>query len=131
MNWKIKHQEYEAVMRLSDAERYTYAVKRIAAWGRVWSVGNDQGWGLARDADGNDVVPVWPHHDFAKACCSDLWAAYRPMDIEVHDFLERWVPGMERDRRLVAVFQTQKSHGVVVTPASFRDAIQADLSLYE
>ena len=48
----------------------------------------------------------WPHPVFAEASAVAEWLGYKPRKIELDDWLEKWIPGMEEDRRMIAVFPT-------------------------
>ncbi len=129
--WSINEKEFQAVLALPDTRRYEYFVKRVADREEVWSLWND-GWLLAGDDQGNEIVPVWPHPTFAEACALEEWADSQPRAVEISAWLERWLPGMARDGRLVAVFPTPTVRsGVVVPPERFRDDLLEELSRYE
>jgi hypothetical protein len=123
--------EFESVLSLSGSERYRYFVKKVADWEAIWSLRTQEGWILAGDDQGNELVPVWPHERFAVACATGNWSDSEPVRIEISTYLERWIPGMVRDRRLVAIFPTPSDKGVVVTPERLRQDLEAELSLYE
>lgn len=124
MSWNLSEQEFEAIVSLPGAKRYSYFVKKIADWEEVWSLRNEDGWVLAAVPDGNEVVPVWPHERFAKACVEGDWQDCEPVAIELSAWLERWIPGMTKDHRQIAVFPTSQDKGVVVSP----ERLNADLS---
>jgi hypothetical protein len=60
--------EFESVLALSGSERYAYFVKRVADWAELWSLKTEDGWVLAGDDAGHELVPIWPHQRFAMAC---------------------------------------------------------------
>ncbi|MGV3719696.1 MAG: DUF2750 domain-containing protein [Actinomycetota bacterium] len=45
-------------------------------------------------------------------------------------WMERWLPGMERDGRWVAVFPTPANQGVVVEPSRLAEDLKARLAQY-
>jgi len=127
----MNDQEFEAVSNLAGNRRYAYAIKKIADWGIVWSLGADDGWVLAGDAEGSEVVPIWPHPQFAAACALGSWVGNAPRPIELAAWLEKWIPGMMRDQRRVAVFPTPTNKGIVVSATRLKDDLEAELSLIE
>jgi hypothetical protein len=131
MGWAMHDKEFESVLSLSGSERYAYFVKKAADWEEIWSLKTEDGWVLAGDDQGNELVPIWPHQRFAIACATGNWRGSEPAPIELSVYLERWIPGMLRDRRLAAVFPTPTDKGVVVTPERLREDLEAELSLYE
>jgi hypothetical protein len=131
MMWIMHDKEFESVLSLSGSRRYEYFIKKVADWETVWSLKNEEGWVLARDDQGHEVIPVWPHERFALACTAGNWAECEPSPIDIAAWLERWIPGALRDRRLVAVFPTPSDRGVVVSPDRLKEDLERELSLYE
>jgi hypothetical protein len=77
------------------------------------------------------MIPVWPHEKFAALCACDVWAGYVPKVIELDAWIERWIPGMMRDKRWVVVFPTPQNRGVAVDPTRISDDLQNELTNYE
>ncbi len=124
MSWNVSDQEFESVLFLPGAKRYSYFVKKVADWEEIWSLRNQDGWVLFADPAGSGVVPVWPHERFAQACSEGEWQDCQPVVIELSVWMERWIPGMMRDKKKVAIFATPQDKGVVVEP----DKLYVDLS---
>ncbi|BDI33920.1 hypothetical protein CCAX7_59710 [Capsulimonas corticalis] len=122
--------EFETVSALPFQERYAHFIKRVADHEHLWSLWND-GWVLAADNDRHEVVPVWPHERYAAACAIDEWAGHTPRAIDLDEWLEKWIPGLERDGRLVVVFLTPSSAGATVTPENMRQELEDELLWYE
>lgn len=119
-----------AVAALDAEERYGYFVRKVADFGQVWGL-FETGWATACDDAGRDAIPFWPEAEFAEACATGDWAQYRPKVIELHDFLEKWLPGMHRDGRLAAVFPTAANRGVFIEPPTVAQAIEAEMEELE
>ena len=130
MSWLMNEKEQEAVMSLSASERYSYSIKRIADWEEIWSLWAKDGWVLSEDNEGNKVIPVWPHEKFATACISGEWTNAKPRMIDLKGWMERWIPGMVRDQRLVCIFPTPRMNGVVVTPERLMNDLADELLKY-
>ena len=131
MTCVMHNKEFESVLDLPDACRYAYFIKRVADWEEVWSLAADDGWALAGDDQGRECIPVWPHLRFASTCATEFWSGNEPRSIELSTWLGRWIPGMMRERRLVAVFPTPPNRGVVVSPERLKEDLEAELSLIE
>jgi len=131
MAWTIKEKEIESVLRLDGAHRYLYCVKKIADEQRLYSLKSNAGWALAANDDGDELVPIWPHEAFASLCADGAWQDYSPQAIGIDEWLARWIPGIERDGRLIAVFPTAQKKGVAVNAADFLKHLQAELAKYE
>ena len=73
MSWNISEPEFRSILTLPGAKRYSYFIKKVSDWEEVWSLRNQDGWALAADPAGCEVVPVWPHQRFAEACIEGGW----------------------------------------------------------
>jgi hypothetical protein len=60
-----------------------------------------------------------------------LWANAIPTPIVVHEWIEKWLPGLAQDRMKVAVFPTPEGKSVVVDPLRLRSDIEAELARIE
>jgi hypothetical protein len=131
MTWKINAKEISSVLALPAPRRFEYFVKRVADWREVWSLRNEDGWVLASDDSGCELVPVWPHSEYARACANNEWIGTEPYAIDLGAWLDKWTPGMVRDGRKVAVFPSPASKGVVVGPEHLADSIEDELDVIE
>lgn len=131
MTWKLSDTELKSVTQLPPERRYSYSIKRFADQERVWSLRNEDGWILARDDEGNELVPIWPHALYAEQCALDEWANTTAQAIDLDVWLEKWVPGMMRDGRKVCVFPIPAGQGVIVTPEKLKADLEDELSKYE
>lgn len=127
--WELREKEMSAVSALGAAERYTYFVKKVADEKRMWSLWKD-GWVLAADDAGHQVVPVWPHQNYAAMCANGEWSGYTAKEIELGAWIERWLPGIERDNRLVAIFPTPDDKGAVVDSKRLAADLEQELENY-
>lgn len=131
MSYEANEHEVASVSALAGPERFDYFVRKVADWEEVWSIGDDDGWALSADESGRKLVPVWPASAFAEACCVAEWVGYAPKAIKMHNWIDKWIPGMTTDSRYVAVFPTPADRGVVVTPEELADAINEAMEEYE
>jgi hypothetical protein len=131
MTWVMDNEEFEAVLSLPAQHRYAYMVKRVADWERIWSLGTQEGWALSSDDEGHELVPIWPHERFAAACAQGSWGGYEPRAINLSVWMERWIPGMQRDQRMVSAFPTPGGESVRVSPEHFENDLKEELTLYE
>lgn len=130
MIYEPSDQEVESVTSLSASNRYQYMLAKIADWEEIWSIEKESEWALMRDDAGNELVPVWPANKFALVCCSGMWKDYRPKDIPLTEWTSKWLPGIEKDRRAVAVFPLQNNRGTVVLAQVMQDDISKALQQY-
>lgn len=129
--YALSAQQFSAVSALAGPERYKHFVGRVADWQSVWGLRNESGWVAAGDENGNSGFPVWPHPDYALVCAIGDWSSNSPSPIEVHEFVERWLPNMTAQGVLVAVFPTPSMRGVLVPAAELQEHIQQELSQIE
>ncbi|MEX8193887.1 DUF2750 domain-containing protein [Comamonas guangdongensis] len=130
-SYSLNRQQFQAVSALAGHQRYRHFIGRVSDWQFVWGLRNEDGWVTASDSNGNLVSPFWPHPDYAIVCADGEWAGNSPASIEVRHFLSRWLPGMEKDGLLAAVFPTPTIQGVVVSPRQLKKDIEEELSRLE
>lgn len=130
MAWNPHHHEIEAVLKLEGMERYNYCLKRLADTEVVWSLAQDDGWALMTDSDGHQCIPIWPHSLFAQLCATGTWQEYTPRSIPLDAWIERWLTGIAKDGRRIAVFPTTEDRGVVVDSFSLGTDLNTLLAAY-
>ena len=130
MPWTPNDREIESVLGLATSDRYMHFVRKVADQQELWSLWSD-GWMLASDDAGRELIPVWPHQKYAAVCATGRWEGSAPKAIELKTWLERWIDGAKRDGRLFAVFPTPESRGAVVEPDRLSADIELELTRYE
>jgi hypothetical protein len=130
MSYVVNAVEFAVVTALPGPGRYEYFIHKVADAEAVWSLGSAEGWVLVGDADGRECVPVWSHSRYAAAYARGDWAGTEPRSIELSDWMEKWLPGIERDGRLVAVFPVPSGGGVVVPAERLRGDLEEELDKY-
>ena len=131
MTYRINEQEIKGVLALSGQGRYEHFIKRIADWEELWGLKDNNGWVTSEDDDGNKSIPFWPHPEYAKLCAEGQWKGNEETSIDLKSFIEKWLPGMEQDNLLVAVFPTPSGKSVYVQPSCLRENIEEELEQYE
>ena len=108
-------------MSLSGAHRAAFR-REAPQEGRVWSIRDEGGYPIAKGPDARDdtgTLPFWSKASRARKVVGQV-AAYRAFDvveIELADWLERWLPGLEREGHLVGVnWAGPKATGYDVAP---------------
>lgn len=129
MVWYPSEDELKAVQQLDAQGRYEYLLKKVADQEAIWSLWSN-GWALAGDNAGQEAVPVWPHPAYAAACAKDKWQGFEPKQIELDAWMQRWLPGIKRDGRLVAVFPSPDDKGVVVGADFLAQDLNEELEKY-
>lgn len=122
MVWTLSQKEKTAVSACAGPQRYKYFISKVCDEERIWSLWSD-GWSLARDVQGNRLVPVWPHRQYAEICARDQWEGYLAREIKMEEWLNRWIDGIKQDGCMIAVFPTADDSSLSVGP----DKLVADL----
>jgi hypothetical protein len=125
--YKFENNEIENVLRQNNETRYVYFIKRVADWEEVWGLKGEDGWVLSADDAGNQVAVFWPFKEYAKLCATGAWIQTVPMKIELPTFIDRWIPGLNQDGRLVGVFPNLAKQASVVAPLVLKDHLESEM----
>lgn len=65
----------------------------------VWTVEDDGGVPAPLGADGRRAMPFWSRRSRAERVIGTVpaYSGFRPSEIALRDFVDRWLPGLERD----------------------------------
>jgi hypothetical protein len=124
MSWDITDEEIASTSSLSPEDRYGYFVEKTLEHRMLWSLKNEEGWVLGEATEDLEAIPVWPHARYAERCATGAWANHNAESITLDVFLNRFVPGMLADKRVLAVFEVPGGTALVTDPA----AVAHDLS---
>jgi hypothetical protein len=127
---QIHDEEFAALARMNASDRYSVFLNRVADWEEVWSLRSANGWCLMADESGVEMIPVWPHERCATACASND-DQEQAASIPLEDWLDKWLPGMIKDGRQVAVFPVPTGKGTIVSPTRLRADLLAQCEEYE
>lgn len=122
MSYTLNRADRDDVPALSANERHDYFVEKILEGGKVWTLGSDRGM-VMMSSDGEECLPVWPHPDFAAAWASDDWSDCEPVPVELDAWLERWLPGMQSDEVVLAIFPGSGEDTMVVDPGELEETL--------
>jgi hypothetical protein len=107
----------QAVWALSPERRHAWFVQRVRESGEAWGL-YAEGWALAQDAQGHDVLPLWPEPAFAQRCATRMWAAYVPQRVALAELLEEMLPELAAEGIPVGVFFNPEGQGWPVDAAA-------------
>jgi hypothetical protein len=128
---RVRDEEIAGVLRTDGPTRYAHFVAQVADWKLVWGLRASDGWVSVSDESEVPMFPVWPHEPYAQLLATDSWAEATPSAIEVHEWLETWLPELAADGSKIAVFPTPRGQGVVIEPDRLRRDIEAELARVE
>ena len=78
-------------------------------------------------AETSGVLRVWPHPRFAGAVAKGSWDDAVLVAIDVDEWVEGWLPDLDRDGIRVAVFQTPDDEGVGVSAERLRRDLETEV----
>ena len=109
---------------MSHIAAHTAAFRReVPGEGRVYAIRDSGGYPAPKDPDGNRAMPFWSKWSRARRVVVQA-AAYREFDIvevPVAEWIERWLPGLERDGLRVGINWTGSgATGYDLEPAQVR-----------
>jgi hypothetical protein len=106
-------------MSLSGA--HTAAFRReVPQEGRVWAIRDAQGFPAPPDAGGGRAMPFWSKPTRVKRVVGQVpgYGGFDVVEIPFAEWLDRWLPGLERDGLLVGVnWAGARATGFDVAPA--------------
>lgn len=110
MTQEMSEARLQAVWALPPERRHAWFVQRVRESGEAWGLYSN-GWALAQDAQGNDVLPLWPGPAFAQRCATRMWAAYVPRRVTLAELLEEMLPELAAEGIPVGVFFNPDGEG--------------------
>ncbi|HEX8819289.1 MAG TPA: DUF2750 domain-containing protein [Archangium sp.] len=124
MEREQSQERLQAVLRLPAARRYSYFLQRVVESGEVWGL-DGEGWALALDDSGRDVLPLWPAPEFAALCATRLWSGFQPRPINLQVLMDNVLPQLEEEGMPVGIFFTPEGQGHPVSARELIDALRA------
>lgn len=98
--------------------------------GCIWGLQDAQDdWALVGSVDNDsiDVMPFWSDQHLAEALCNGDWSVYRPVAIEMEEFLDDWLPGMHSDVLMVGINWNGDLEGQEMEPLDLLEEFEAEL----
>lgn len=127
----ISNQEITSMISQTAKVRFEYTVKRIVDFENVWVIEDEKGLMLLNDNNGNLIFPIWPFEEFAKIFCVGDYSTCTVSSIEIHEFLEDYIPKFELSNYKLSVFPLNTGKGMVVEIPDFLLAVQSELDKVE
>lgn len=125
-------EELQAIFALDCEARYEFFLDAIGEEREVWILINSEEHFLklhAEDQGGFEYLPVWPSAAFAEAYAaddSDLTAK----SIALPQFLNRWLPGLDKDGIEVGVFPALDKSVWITEPAELEKDLRDELDRF-
>jgi hypothetical protein len=128
---ELPQSQFAALLSSPAPARFKHFIGRAADCERLWGLRDATGWVSLADDTGAPGFPVWPHPDYAQACATEAWAGCLPAEINVHDFVEQWLPDMTERTVAVTVFATPSMKGIWMRPDELQRYLAEELTKYE
>lgn len=108
----MNQKEFNALIITVANKRYEYFVKKVVDSEVIWGL-NNGGWAMTLDDKGESQIPFWPSKEFALFCATDEWENYIPQPIDLHEFLDEWLPGMAKDNYNASIFFNKRDSAIL------------------
>ncbi|NVJ61703.1 MAG: DUF2750 domain-containing protein [Gammaproteobacteria bacterium] len=105
------------------------AINTGLVWALVTSDDEDAEFAMCESEEDPNraVLVVFSSQTFASQTCTEDWNVYHPRAIELDDFIDNWLPGMQKDGLLVGVNWTVELIGEEVEPLDLSlDLLETD-----
>lgn len=72
---------------------------------RVWTFRDENGFPAPQNSEGNRAMPFWSTLSRVQTIINsvDSYQTFEPFEISLHDFMQKWLPGLENDDLLVGI----------------------------
>ncbi len=128
----MSQNEVSEILGLDCEARYEYFLDAVGEEREIWILINSDEHFLklhSEDQGGFEYLPLWPSEAFAEAYAaseSDLKAKSIPLP----QFLNRWLPGLEKDAIEVGVFPGADNSVWITEPADLEQDLREELSRF-
>jgi len=93
-------------------------IEHIQESGQVWGLQSADGWVIVDSAEyeESEVMPFWSDEAYAKLHCVGEWAGFKPVAMDLEEFVEDWLLGMIEDDVLVGPNWNADLEGLEIEP---------------
>lgn len=131
MKGKINEYKFKLALKQSVAERYSYFVKRIVTKEELWGlVDNEGNWSLVAEDGKTPVFYLWPDAEYAQYARIGMFDKYSPTKVDLHEFMEDWLPNMAVDGVKVGVFALSFEEKSAVDAAKLLEDIKKEEKIF-
>lgn len=107
---------------------YQRFIEDILESGQVWGLQSEEGWVVvdSTEFEESEVMPFWSDESYAKNHCVGEWAEFKPVAMDLDEFVEDWLAGMAEDGILVGPNWNDDLEGVEVEPEEIAEMLGAE-----
>lgn len=114
-------------LKINSNKRYKKFIDEVVENEIVWGLKlkNQDGWAVAisNKYEDTEVMTFWSNKTYAKVCAKEDWSDYEACPIELENFLNDWLIGLNKDELLIGVNWDMNLIGLEVGPIDLRDEI--------
>ncbi|GAA5523700.1 hypothetical protein Maes01_00249 [Microbulbifer aestuariivivens] len=128
----MANEELETILNLSCEDRYDYFLDLVGEEREIWILINSDEHFLKLHSDEKgapDYLPIWPTADFA-AHYASADADLTPKSVALPQFLNKWLPGLDRDGIDVGVFPGADDSVWIMEAAELERDLREELSRF-
>ena len=125
----ISRGQAEKLRGLGDEARLARTFEILAGRGELWVWGDEDEILFTENVARQTLLPVWPHATLARLENEGEVAGEHPIRIPVKVFLEEWLPQLEDDDAVIAVFPVEEQSAAILTLAEFGSRMTAALRI--
>jgi len=102
---------------------YQAFIEQVLEFEIVWGLQSDEGWAVCESNDyiEKEVLLFWSSKALAKIHVTDEWKKYQPIAIELNEFIDSWLHGMDEDGIYAGVNWTKELDGIEIEPVILID----------
>jgi len=107
---------------------YQRFIEDILESGQVWGLQSEEGWVVvdSTEFEESEVMPFWSDEAYAKNHCVGEWEEFKPVAMDLDEFVEEWLAGMAEDGILVGPNWNDDLEGVEVEPEEVAEKLGAE-----
>jgi Protein of unknown function (DUF2750) len=130
MPYKMNDHQFNKAQSLNCAERFTYCLDRVADWGELWILVNDDEHflKLLSEEDQQEYLPIWPHPKLAEHYAIDAETSLTAKKISLETFFGRWIHGLAEDGYSISVFPGAADAAWIMEAEDFQEELELVLS---
>jgi hypothetical protein len=120
---KMHEKQMENLLRQPPEQRYEYFVRFCADFEQVW------GLVIFKDAERDEIFPLWSHPDLAEACCFEehKQMGAKPQSIGLESFIQNCIPDMVSDGVRFGIFYDKSREGLAIEGGALKAAIEEEI----
>ena len=114
----LTDKQIEVINNMTDENRYEYLISQMKHNQKVWTLADNSGCLLINTGEENCLV-VFSHQQLAENWTQVDHATCTPTTIELTTFVEKWLPGMEKDGFHIAIQPNMDGESIIASASEF------------